>query len=721
MKIKLLLLSLLLIAGGFNLHGSFNTLSDLTRYADYHYEYPKSDNNDWIDPDYTSFYKKIYHPSLLQNIVNGIKKFFGFSSVPKWDSEQFKTLLKEVTKRRGKKLLRTIERTISLDTGSRCFVWGDLHGAFHSLVRDLQELKNKDVIDENLKIIKENTHFVMLGDAVSRSPYSLETLHTILLLMHRNPNKVIYLRGNHERRSHWEGFGMRRAIKAHFKAWKESVVKDVPLIKEINSFFAVLHDILFIEHKGNGEKACCASSGFAKKLMLDNNIVLLLQGEARVDTLQDRRGLTFMGHLGNFAQWSLISCPTEVYQQFFKFHYDSFVELKIGPSIASSVLALHDRDVKNARKFGEKFYNPVFGYPLKEAKNDLTNKTIVKVGCTASLTGIIGPLGRETRNGMESAFCLYNKEENDVLIKPIFLDDGYVPRRAMKNIKRLHESYGVDLILTPTGTPTLLFYLDKVKNKDVAVLFPYTGGAQFRQKDISGIVHFRASYAQEVEKIIDYLVAEYGIRKFAFFYQDDPYGYPIAMAAHEELKKYGITKWLDIQHLRVQSDFADEIKKIKEFMPEAIGCFTTHFPASEIISQLGTDFFWGKILFGVSFLYSDAFKTFLRERGIRMVASSVVPDPQVNQSQVSIEHRKAMEKFGRYPSTNSLEGYISASLFIDAISKVTPPITKEKVIAHFEGMEEYPFKGMSLTFDPEKRQLYQAVWIKTMDNKWIRS
>jgi ABC-type branched-subunit amino acid transport system substrate-binding protein len=715
----------LLLAAGIsisfeNLYASFNTIDDLVHYANYHYEYPKSDNNDWIDPDYTSFYEKMYNPPWFTRIINWIKGLFGFSAPPKWDANQFQSLLKDVTEWRCKKLKRVVERSISIGTGDYCFVWGDLHGAFHSFVRDLQELHRQGVIDKNLKIKNKKTYFVLLGDAISRSPYSLEMLHTILLLMHRNPNNMIYLRGNHERKRHWEGFGMRRAIQAYFKTRKEAVIKDMPLVREINNFFDVLHDILFIEHKGNGDKICCSSSGSAEKLANNKNIVLLLQGEARVDTLQDRRGVSFMGHLGNFAQWSLLSCPTDVYLRFFKFHYDSFVELKMGPKIESSVLIVHERDVQTGDKFSKSYYSPIFGYPLKDEKNDLTNKTIVKVGSSLALTGILGPLGREVRNGIEAAFCEYNKEDNDILIKPVFLDDGYVPRRAAANVNTLNKGYGVDVLLTPTGTPTLLFYLDEVKKNEINVLFPYTGGFQFRKKEIPGIVNFRASYTQEAKRSIDYLVQKHGIRKFAFFFQDDAYGRPLALAAQEELKKYGITEWLDLRHLRVQSNFDKEIKKMKEFMPEAIGCFASHFPTVEFISQLGTDYFWGKIIFGVSFLYSDAFKTFLHERGIKFVATSVVPDPHIDQSQISLDHRKAMEKFGRYPSTNSLEGYITASLFIDAILKISPPITKEKIIAHFENMYEYPLKGMQFTFDPERRQLSQTIWIKTLDDKWIK-
>lgn len=719
MKIKVFLSCILFVQP---LCAEFNTLSDLVTYAQAYTEAPESDTNEWLDPTYVGFYESVVKPSFFTRIARKIKKFFGFSVTPAWDPHQFAKLLQNVTKRRlAKGFAGLFDQKIERRQGHKVMVWGDIHGAYHSLVRDLLELKKNGMINENLVITAKGIDFVFVGDLISRSPYSLETLHLVLLLMSKNPEKVFYLRGNHERKTHWEGFSTRRALKHRLSGWRSSAFQAVPLVSEINLFFSTLPDALIVQHQDGKEEMGIMHSPPDEHEMLDMKLKLLLHGEQRIGVVQETKGLKFIGYAGHIAQWSLLSCPIEIYQKFFNFYYDSFVEVSIGPSISESVLTLHNRDARTKEAFHHVHYNPVFGYKLREKKNNIKNKTIVTVGSTVSLSGIVGPLGREVKSGLEAAIYNFNKEENNVLIKPVFFDDAYIPRQAYKNVKRLHETYKIDLILSPIGTPTLSFYLDMVQSGTLAVLFPYTGGTQFRNAGLSNMVHFRASYVQEVEHMLAYLIKKYGVKKFAFFYQDDEYGAPIAQAAHKYLQKHGITTWLDLPHVRTKTDFSEQIKQIKKFAPESIGCFSSHFPTIELIAQLGTDYFLQRVPFGVSFLYSDAFRAFVKERGIPFVFSSVVPIDGVGRLAIVQEHERAMHELGRYASVNSLEAYISASLFIDAVQHVTLPVTKEKIIEYIQGLKNYSFRGITLNFDQQMRQLFDKVWVKTLEGKWVKA
>jgi ABC-type branched-subunit amino acid transport system substrate-binding protein len=673
MKIKILLFFLMLFSP-LHVHGAFNTLADLEEYAWRQNEYPKSDNNDWLDPEYVCFY---------EHLTNN-----------KWDWRQLEQLLKKLATKRATVGFETIiTKQIEQKDGDRLFVWGDLHGAFHSLVRGLRELHKMGVMREDLTLADPNKKLVFIGDLVSRSPYSLEALHAVLVLMDKNPGQVIYLRGKHERKSHWEGFSMRRSLKVRLKRLWGSIFNRVPLVDEINAFFATLFDVLVVKHAGNGEKMCVSHPRLSRELLGDMNMQFVLHGEQRIGVVQETLGLKFIGNLAHVARWSLMSCPVEMYKRFFNFDDDSFVEVLIGDSMSTSVLTHYNRDAIKDKSFRQTFYNPVFGYELKKKQNIIKGKEIVMVGCTMSLSGITGPLGRETTAGVESAIQNFNKEENETLIRPVVFDDGYVPRRAFSNVKKLYDKYGIDMILVPTGTPTLSFYLNMVKTGRISVLFPYTGASQFRKRGLTNMIHFRASYLQEVEHTIEYLIKNRGIKNFALFYQDDAFGAPIAKAARKVLKRHGITKWLDLPHLRTQIDFDTQVDKIREFMPEAIGCFSTHFPTVEMVSQLGTKYFLGRMLFGLSFLHSDAFHVFLRDRGIKSTFSSVVPDPKTSKLDIAKEHIRDMLRLGKYASVNSFEAYIGTQLFLDAIKNIGHSVTKDKVLLYFEEMKNYDFKG----------------------------
>jgi len=715
MKISKLLLILLLFKPiSIN---SFNTLTDLQKYAAGYPDAPKSDNADWIDPQFFSFYKKYFTLSWFESflIKLGLKKHTG------WDDKVFSQLIDTlIAYRKNNKFKSPFDKEITLPPQSRVMIWGDLHGAFHSLVRDLTYLEQSHIINKNLKILRNNVYFVFNGDVVSRSPYSLETMQIIALLMKKNLDKVFYIKGNHESKGFWENFSMRRTLLFREGQLSLEAYEHLPLGKKINAFFNTLPDSLIIKDLKNKNKKIIIASHTIKPSYINSiNTKLILLGEQRLEVHKASKGLEFLGYLGGAAKWSILSCPIEAYQTFFNFFFDSFTELTIGETIDESVLTLYNRHIKGKKDFNRSYYNPIFGYELASKHSHIKKKKLIKIGSSMSLTGITGPLGTEVKAGLQAAILNYNKPTNTFLIKPTILNDGYIPRRSLRNMKNLINNFGIDTFIIPTGTPTILIYLKMIESGEIAVLFPYTGTGLIRKPHLKNVINFRPSYTKEIRQSIQYLIEHHGVKNFAFFYQNDPYGKPIADAAHAELKEHGITQWLDLPHLGTQTDYSKLIDKLKAFSPSAIGCFASHFPTQEFVNQLETDFLVGRTLFGISFLYSETFQRFLDRKGIPFVVSSAVPNPKTSNLEIAKNYLKTCKTQGLVPSLNSFEGYIAGTLFAHATKKVKPPFTKEKILRFFEGLNNYKFQGLTLTFNPQTRDLSQPVWIRSFENKWV--
>ena len=67
-----------------------------------------------------------------------------------------------------------------------------------------------------------------------------------------------------------------------------------------------------------------------------------------------------------------------------------------------------------------------------------------------------------------------------------------------------------------------------------------------------------------------------------------------------------------------------------------------------------------------------------------------------------------------------LEAYIATSILIDTLEKIDGPITKEKILEKLESLKNYPFKGLTLTFNPERRDLAHSIWLETGDDTdWV--
>ena len=428
-------------------------------------------------------------------------------------------------------------------------------------------------------------------------------------------------------------------------------------------------------------------------------------------------GASFIGYLSGAAQWAIFSAPNKIYQDIFKFYYDAFVELSIGPSITESVLTLYNNNIRTKTKFNRTYFEPIFGYKLPTNKSDMKGKNIIKVGSTMAITGITGTYDRETKEGLNLALQSFNIASNQNLIKPVFLNDNYIPREALKNVEILYNDYNIDKLIIPAGTPTLNLYLDKVTSGQIAVFFPQTGAPQFRKPNIKNLINVIPSNGQEAKILIEYLIKKEGITHFAFFYQDDDFGKPIANIAHQTLKKHGITKWVDLPYLKTQKDFTYLVKQVKEYAPTAIGLFSVYLPTKAFIETIGTEFLFKRKLFGLSEILDRPFQIFIKGLGLSYTSLySNATNPQTN-IQIAQEYRKAIKETGLSPNINSFIGYVVGSLFIDAINHLEPPFTKEKILQYFEDLKDYTFKGLILTFDPKKRDLSQKLWIKEINNK----
>ncbi len=82
--------------------------------------------------------------------------------------------------------------------GDEFFIRGDLHGDIFSLLEQLKKMTKEHVLDDNFRIIKDNVWILFLGDYVDRGQYGCEVLYTMLRLSLANPDRVIFVRGNHE-------------------------------------------------------------------------------------------------------------------------------------------------------------------------------------------------------------------------------------------------------------------------------------------------------------------------------------------------------------------------------------------------------------------------------------------------------------------------------------------------------------------------------------------
>jgi len=729
-----------------NVTRCFDNLADLQEYAAAHPEQPPSDDGDWLDPDYTSF-----HQSLRPGIFTKFKQLIDLSKKPLWTPAFFDKLLQSVVEQReNKKLSGRLVAHLQLSKPAKFYIWGDLHGAFHSLIRALEWLYKKNIITKDLKIINSDHYFIFNGDAIDRSPYILETLTVLLLFLKRNEKQVFYIRGKHEDKDYWQNFGLKRELRVRMRT---HLGPDIPLNSLVRKFFNTLPLALYISTDKNPDQVIRIShsgrdsfeineeyfddffnkgnqkniSYYDVKNKKKSEKPISMQAVIRTEDWmkesrtingepKDIRGLGLLDQEYGAMAWAILSAPIMAYQVYYDFYYDAFAVVDVKVPLFDSTITLYNQNIKSKDGFkANESLNLITGVPSTRKPKRMR----LTIGSTMALVGGLPSSGGEVKRGVSAAIRESNQAiDNNFHIKLIIYNDDYNAHHARKNIQLLIEK-GVDIILCPVGTPTVNAFLDYVKEGKILVLFPISGSTLFHEKNLVNLFNWRATYTSEVDALIDYAIAQHATYHFAFFYQNDSFGIDALKSAHNTLKQKGITQWTDISYTAGSTEFSKQVEDIKKAQADAIGFFSVAQPTQEFIRQAGVDFFANKVLFSI--VKELQLLKFVDRKGIRMYWGSVVPNPKVSEIEIVKEYRQAMDR-NQYPyEEHSLEGYISARILIDMLKKIEGPITQTKVKEQFEKLNNYHYKGFTWTFNAENRTIFDFLWIGTDNYKeWIK-
>jgi len=743
----------------------FETLEQITAYAHAVPENPKPDNDDLLDPEFVETFKQ-QTPTMWQTALHTVLHALALVPDKVWDFEQCITLMKKVTQERVQ-LGYTKNHVIKLPTArtQKCIIWGDLQGAFHSLVRDLQFLFEQGYIDNTLHITQPDTFFIMTGDTIDSSAYSLATLTVLMKLIEQNPKQAFYIQGNHETKGVWPSYALAKELR--FRS-QTTQLEEIPFLPEVNAFFNTLPLAVYIESQNTDHSQTFIRvshynrlqmpkldsiyfAPFLRKKSADVSIFYLknrshtrdyvdiraiIEAQNRSSVYQHSDGLQLLESDLGATAWTQLSAPTYVYQKLYNFYYDAFTILDTHEYIDQATITLHKQDIRTRKGFQKTCFNLLTGRlqphappPLMQRINQDTSTpdkgNEIVIGMLTDFSNTSAVTGRLLREGVSVKFNQMNQEHGGVhgkRLRLVMLNDRYTPYITFEKAQSLLNDYKTNILLTPQGTPTLEACLPLIKEHKLLALFNWGGAQIFRNAKLTDCINYRTSYYNEARALVDYAINNLYIKNFTFFYQDDSFGTAPLHGARATLKKHGITKWTEVPYRRNALDLKSSvIKKVEDSHPEALVFFSANTPSAALVRALGTPYLVNKYLFGITFL-SDAFKYFLAEKGLPFIISRVVPNPQTSTLQIAQEYRAHLKRYApdSTPSVDSFEAYINACLLIDVMEKIDGEITKDKIIAAFENMHHYEFKGLTLNFDPKTRELATdtIVWVDT-GHEWL--
>jgi branched-chain amino acid transport system substrate-binding protein len=328
--------------------------------------------------------------------------------------------------------------------------------------------------------------------------------------------------------------------------------------------------------------------------------------------------------------------------------------------------------------------------------------TTIIIGQSAPLTGANAELGNDIRNGALAYFKKVNDAGglNGRRIELATLDDANLVPRAEANTKKLLDEAGVFALFGYASATLSRPALPFVEQHKAPFLSPFTGADPMRVFN-RHVYNMRASYAEELEKIVDHFVP-LGIKRFSIAYYDDVVGRENFAAVDRALKKrnlgaVSVAAFAD----RASPDIAGGLKEIAKGSPDVV-ILTTLYKASADFIKLARSSGMYAQMASNSFPGASPLAKELGREGTGVIVATVVPPPTKRAVPVVKEYQEAIEKqLGKKDySFTSLESYIAAKVVVEAIRRTGPMLTREGFMRELDNMKGFDTGGYAVSFSP---------------------
>ena len=326
----------------------------------------------------------------------------------------------------------------------------------------------------------------------------------------------------------------------------------------------------------------------------------------------------------------------------------------------------------------------------------------ILLGHSGPLSGPLADLNREYLSGAELYFGELNRRGgiHGRTIELTLMDDAYDPDTAARNVTELIDRYGVFALFACFGTGPGAKTIPIAESRGVPFFAPYSGADMLRAPIRPGVFHLRASYGEEIEKIVDHLTS-LGVTRIAVVHHADPFGEAGKQAAITSLGARNLDAAALIPILSSGANADEVIAKVRETNPAAIilvtaGRSTGAFARALLDTELQP------MVYGLSVIGSKQLIEELGARAHGIVVAQTVPSPFRPAYGFVRDYVQLARAYGSKPSYTALEGYLAAQVFTEALNRAGRNLTRERLTQAFNTMGGHDLGGMKLQFSSQR-------------------
>jgi ABC-type branched-subunit amino acid transport system substrate-binding protein len=337
--------------------------------------------------------------------------------------------------------------------------------------------------------------------------------------------------------------------------------------------------------------------------------------------------------------------------------------------------------------------------------------TSIKLGTSNAQTGSAAALGTGVNAGIKAFWTRINAAGgiNHRQVSVVTYDDAYEPAQCVGNTRKLIEKDQVFALIGGVGTPTSVALLPILDKSDVIFFAPYTGAGSLRTPVRPNIFHVRASYGDETEGLVEHLTTDLGVKTIAAFIQDDAYGNAGLTGLNKALTKRGLTLAAKGTYARNTTDVDAAVAAISAFKPDAVVMVGAYPACAAFVKQCHAAGF-KPIFCNISFVGTAAFIKAAGPDAEGVFISQVMPSPFDATLPIVKQYQADMTAIGNTEfDYTSLEGYVSAAVFNEALKNAGDTPTRASVAAALSNLQ-VDLGGFAVHYDPATHLAGNAVF-----------
>ncbi|MBW7903367.1 MAG: ABC transporter substrate-binding protein [Rhodocyclaceae bacterium] len=333
----------------------------------------------------------------------------------------------------------------------------------------------------------------------------------------------------------------------------------------------------------------------------------------------------------------------------------------------------------------------------------------VVVGQIAPFSGPLTPTGTHLRAGAQLYFDAVNAAGgiHGSKLRLESRDDGYkVPETVRLARELLREAQPLALFgIVGTGNVEALLKEKVLDEAGVPLVTVRTGASTVVKSGNPWLFATRASYAEEIDKIVQQYET-IGYRRFAVFYQDDPFGRDGLASAEASVKKAGGELVAKAGYEKNTTEVAAAVKAIVTAAPQAVIMVSNTAASAEFVKQSRVA---GNLAQFVALSTTDGPQVVERigkDAAKGLAITQVVPDPNGRAVPLIREIQDNFAKFkpqGVALNHTLIEGYLGAKILGEGLRRAGPNPTRKKLRDALAQIRDYDVGGQYISYEADSR------------------